>query len=240
MRTLVFITLFIATILLHSPLFSQGIGVSDQQVKVLELLEKKKVEFQNTSNDSIFVTQNSDSPYRFIYLRRGDEPEEVEDEIYKAKVGQVVGPFRSENFNYLFKVLQHDSIRQKFRVSHVFINVNGSTANDTLEAFNKAQKIAKALNKGDDISSIIEKEGSDYKNIASSLGFNIENPPSDGDLGWIWEGTTIYPINQGLVKAKKGEAIAVRTKYGSHVLQVRDKGQGYYKTKIISIVKKLK
>src|SRR4051812_33231933 len=84
---------------------SLGQGMSEQQKQAIEWLDLKKPEFQSTTNDSVFISKNSDSPFRYIYLRRGDEPEDVEDEIFKAKPGTVVGPFRSGSHNYLFKVV---------------------------------------------------------------------------------------------------------------------------------------
>jgi parvulin-like peptidyl-prolyl isomerase len=215
-------------------------GMTAQQRTAVEWLDSKKVEFQNTANDSIFITENSDSPYRYIYQRRGDEPEDVEEEIYNSKPGTVIGPFRSGSHNYLFKVISLDSLRSKMKVSHIFIKPKGFESKDTADAFNTAVKIAKSLNKGEDFASLLKSNGSDFKKYAAACGINSEAVASDGDLGWIWQGATIPSINAALLKARKGEAIAAKSPYGAHVFKIVNKEQGYYKAVIISLLKKAK
>lgn len=227
----------IFTFFLHFYAFGQG--MTEQQKQIVELLDSKKSEFQHTSNDSIYITKNSDSPYRYIYLRRGDEPEDIEEEIYNAKPGQVVGPFRSGNHNYLFKIVNLDSTRYRFKVRHIFIKPAGFEIKDTVEAFNKAVKLAKSLNKDEDFKTLYDQNNSDFKKVASECGIISESVSADGDLGWIWEGVTINPINAALIKTRKGEAVAVKTNYGSHVFKIVTKETGFYKAIIISLLKKV-
>ena len=214
--------------------------MTEQQKQAIEWLDSKKAEFQNTPNDSVFITKNSDSPYRYIYLRRGDEPEDVEEEIYKAKPGAVVGPFRSGNYNYLFKVVSLDSTKYRFKVRHIFIKPAGFNAKDTVDAFAKGARLSKSLNKGDDFKELYDQNNADFKSISDKCGINPDAVGADGDLGWIWEGTTLPAINSALVKTRKGESVAVKTQYGVHVFKIITKEQGYYKAIIVSLLKKIK
>jgi peptidyl-prolyl cis-trans isomerase D len=218
-------------------------GMTEQQKQAVEWLDSKKAEFQTTSDDSLFITKNSDSPYRYIYLRRGDEPEDVEEEIYKSKPGTVVGPFRSGSHNYLFKVISLDSSRYRFKVRHIFIKPEGFEGKDTAEAYTMAVKYAKLLNKGKDFKELFDDNASnnnDFKKYAAQCGFNPETVGSDGDLGWIWEGTTIPVVNAALLKTRKGESVALKTPYGAHVFKIISKEPGYYKAVIISLLKRVK
>lgn len=214
-------------------------GMTEQQKQAVEWLESKKAEFQSTTNDSLFVSKNSDSPYRYIYQRRGDEPDDVEEEIYKSKPGTVLGPFRSGNHNYLFKVISLDSLRYRYKVRHIFIKPAGFSGKDTLDAYNLALKYAKSLNKGDDFKKIYDENNADFKSFAAQCGINPDALAADGDLGYIWEGTTIPTINSALSKTRKGESVAIKTPFGAHVFNVVAKDQGYYKAVIISLLKKV-
>lgn len=214
--------------------FAQALTVKSRHS--IEFLDSIKAAFQNTANDSAFVSTHSDAPYRFIYLQRGDEPEEVEEEIYKAKPGTVLGPFRSDSYNYLFKVISLDSNIYRMRVSHIFIKPKGFKAKDSTDAFAAASRIAKALNKGEDFN-VLRAEGSDFSKLAPEAGLN-ETVENKGHLGWVWEGTATPSIDFALLNAKVGEAVVAKSKYGVHVLKVSAKERGYYKAKIISITKK--
>jgi peptidyl-prolyl cis-trans isomerase D len=236
MKVTEFLLLLCLSFFLHSV---SGQGMSEKQREIMDWLDAKKPEFQNTRNDSLFITNNSDAPYRYTYLRRGDEPEEVEEEIFKAKPGTVVGPFLAGSHNYLFKVVSLDSLRYKMKIRHIFIKPAGNQLKDTLDALSLAKKSAKTINSGGNFEEQLKLYGSDFSKYATSYGIHMETLNIQGELGWIWAGSTLSSFDTALLKARKGESVTTQTPYGVHVIQVLDKGQGYYKVKLISLVKKL-
>lgn len=229
------LSVFLYFSVLHS--FSQG--MSEDGLQMFEWMDKKKLEFQQSTNDSIFISKFGDSPYRKIFLRRGDQPEDVEDAIFKAKVGSVVGPFNAGTHNYLFKVISLDSLRSRWNVGHIFIKPKGFNSSDTIAAYNLGLKLAKDLNKGADFSQVLTTSGDDFKKYAEKVHMG-KNPGSEGASGWIWEGTTIPQFDKVLLKARKGEAIVAISAVGIHIFQVTDKETGNYKAIILALVKKVK
>ncbi len=225
--------LFISTISLF------GQGMSEDGLQLFEWMDKKKIEFQQSANDSLFISKFGDSPYRKIFLRRGDQPEDVEEAIYHAKPNTVVGPFNAGTHNYLFKVLSLDSMRGRWNVGHIFIKPKGFNAADTAAAYSTALKLAKDLNKGAEFAQVLTSSGDDFKKYAEKVKLG-KNPGTEGASGWIWEGTTIPQFDKVLLKARKGEAVVAISPVGVHIFQVTDKQTGHYKAVIIALVKKVK
>jgi peptidyl-prolyl cis-trans isomerase D len=216
--------------------FAQGMDESGMQA--YESLEKIKSDFQNSNHDSLFISKNSDAPFRKVFLTRGEQSEDVEEAIFNAKSNQVVGPFNAGTHNYLFKVVKLDSMRTRWHVGHIFIKPKGFNASDTLEAFNEGLKIAKDLNKGADFSDVLKESGDDFKKLAEKVRLG-KKPGSESATGWLWEGTSIPNFDKVLLKARKGEAVVAKSNIGIHVFQVTEKQMGFYKAVVYTIVKKV-
>src|SRR4051794_22388777 len=74
----------------------------DSQTEAMNYLEQKKTDFKNSTNDSSFIIQFSDAPFKYYKFSRGDQQQDIEEQIYKGAVGDVVGPFRGDDSsNYL-------------------------------------------------------------------------------------------------------------------------------------------
>lgn len=221
--------------LFNNASYSQG--MNEKGVEAYESLEKIKKDFQETANDSTFIVKYSDMPFRKVFLTRGEQSEDVEESIFNTKPNQVVGPFNAGTHNYLFKVVKLDSMRTRWHVGHIFIKPNGFNASDTVNAFNEGLKLAKELNKGADFAEMVRTSGDDFKKLAEKVRLG-KKPGSESATGWLWEGTSIPAFDKALLKARKGEAVVVKSNIGVHVFQVTEKQMGYYKAVVYSIVKK--
>lgn len=230
---------YIIALMLIVHVYSFGQGMNEEGLQIFEWMDKKKVEFQSTTNDSIFITKNGDSPYRKIFLSRGDQPEDAEEAIFHAKPGAVVGPFNAGTHHYLFKIVKLDSMRNRWKVGHIFIKPKGFNSSDTVTAYNLGLKLAKDLNKGADFGEVLTNSGDDFKKYAEKVKMG-KNPGSEGASGWMWEGTTVPQFDKVLVKARKGEAVVAISPIGVHVFQVTEKQMGNYKAVVLALVKKVK
>ena len=212
--------------------------MDEHGLKIFEWMDKKKIEFQSTTNDSIFITQNSDSPFRKIFLNRGDQPEDAEEIIFKAKHGQVVGPFNAGTHHYLFKIVKLDSVRQRWNVNHLFIKPKGFNPEDTATAYSLGLKLAKDLNKGAEFSDVLKNSGDDFKKYAEKVKMG-KSPGSEGASGWVWEGTTLPAFDKVLTKSRKGECVVAISPVGIHLFQVTEKQMGPYKAIVYAVVKEV-
>jgi peptidyl-prolyl cis-trans isomerase SurA len=122
----------------------------------------------------------------------------------------------------------YERMKYDVNVSHILITIDpNSNPSDTLEAWDKINKIYDRLLKGEDFSSLAKETSED-----ESVKFN------DGNLGWRTVFALVYPFETAMYETEVGEfSKPFRTQYGYHVLKVNDKrpAKGRYKVAHIMI-----
>lgn len=201
-----------------------------------DYLLSKKVDFKAASNDSLFVVQNGDKAFRYVYLRRGDQETDVEEVIYKSNPGDVVGPFPGEDYNYLFKIRSLDSIKQRISAKHVFILKGGKGKRDSLQANKIAVKVKESLEKGELFDEVFKANSDNFSSFITAYGVTGKNY-AKGGLGWIWEDQTLPEFFQPLSSANTGDIVIINTRYAVHVVIVGEKEKGPSKATLIPLVK---
>src|SRR5690606_19350944 len=108
-----------------------GQYVKDSQEKALEYLQSKKAAFKSAPNDSIYILKNSDGAFKYYVFHRGDQEEDIEEQIYGAKVGDVVGPFKGGDTSaFLFKVKSYEQYALRSRAKLIYIRSNKESKQD--------------------------------------------------------------------------------------------------------------
>ena len=163
--------------------------------------------FVETKDDSAFVSiMNSETPFNKTFQRRGSFLASVENEIFSANIGEVVGPAQENGIYSVYKVtgIGTDSI-SSIRGSHILINVAGT---DTAQAEKSARELISQIKAG---ATTFEAEAN-KKNYDASRG-------NGGDLGWVTKESSTYPsklINR-LFRSPKGQYFVVRSNKGVHI-----------------------
>ena len=163
--------------------------------------------FVETKDDSAFVSiMNSETPFNKTFQRRGSFLASVENEIFSANIGEVVGPAQENGIYSVYKVtgIGTDSI-SSIRGSHILINVSGT---DTAQAEKSARELISQIKAG---ATTFEAEAN-KKNYDASRG-------NGGDLGWVTKDSRSYPsklINR-LFRSPKGQYFVVRSNKGVHI-----------------------
>ena len=163
--------------------------------------------FVETKDDSAFVSiMNSETPFNKTFQRRGSFLASVENEIFSANIGEVVGPAQENGIYSVYKVtgIGTDSI-SSIRGSHILINVAGT---DTAQAEKSARELISQIKAG---ATTFEAEAN-KKNYDASRG-------NGGDLGWVTKDSRAYPsklINR-LFRSPKGQYFVVRSNKGVHI-----------------------
>lgn len=190
--------------------------------------EVRKPYFKSTADDSLFVINNSDFPFRYDYYTRGEIAGFMEQMFFNANVGEVIGPLYLEGYAILYKVAGFDST-YRMKASHVFIKPEGSSKKDTANTVKKANKILKEINKGLDFAEAAKKYGQD------------ETAKTGGDIGWFGEGTLVKPLESAIMNGKKGDTFVVQTPFGAHVVRITDDKvkEPRGKIKVVPLMKKV-
>jgi hypothetical protein len=174
------------------------------QVKALDSLQKLKPLFQKTLDDSVFVSKYSEGVFQIYFFRRGDHATDIDEQIYSANVGDVVGPFRGyDGLNYIFKIMSYDDYTIRSRANLIFLKPNDESKQDSASVAKLTEKYLELSKKGKDIKIRAFKE--DIRLIIQ-------------DLNWYYEGENEKQYYEQLFSMTKGEAVMLDTKNGPALL----------------------
>ena len=183
--------------------------IPSQEYSMDMIFQAKEIaqKFVETKDDSAFVSiMNSETPFNKTFQRRGSFLASVENEIFSANIGEVVGPDQENGIYSVYKVkgIGTDSV-SSIRGSHILINVAGT---DTAQAEKSARELISQIKAG---ATTFEAEAN-KKNYDASRG-------NGGDLGWVTKDSRAYPsklINR-LFRSPKGQYFVVRSNKGVHI-----------------------
>lgn len=174
-----------------------------------EWLNKKKDEFVSSTNDSLFVIQNSDAPFDSTYKGKGSLQPAL-DTLFNAAVGTVVGPYFENGTYKLAKLTNTKMVADSVKARHILIKIQNG---DTAAAQSKADSLKAVIKKG-------QKFGELAKKYSEDPGSAIK----DGDLGWFKPGMMVPSFNDACFNGKKGDMPIVTSQFGIHLIEIMDKG----------------
>ena len=204
-------------------LFSQGTDMSDG-----------KENFQNTTNDSMFVSLNSDLPYNPTNFSAEQLPASIKDKVAGAAVGTTFGPYKEQNFYVVSKLLDKkpsDSTLSR----HILVSYKGNQAgaNET-RTKEQAKKLA------DSIGAVLKAtpaKFTEFLKYSSDPG----SAGQGGSVGWTTPATPFVPEYLSfLANNGKGATGVVETQFGYHIINIEDKKSGAMTYKVANLVKTVK
>ncbi|HSZ26251.1 MAG TPA: hypothetical protein VK766_11045 [Cytophagaceae bacterium] len=217
------ILLIIATSLAS---FGQKKFTAEQQKAIEELASKRK-EFKAAKNDSLYLAENSDQSYYVTTITRGDQAEDLEEQIFNTKLKEVAGPFDGGNTFYLLKILSMDSLKRT-KAKLVSFYPKGECTTDTAKFSKLVEKYIEAIKKGKEYSKMLYKD-------EASIGVRNKGITS------FWEGHK-NNANYDIVYERKVSDPYI-TKVGQEVevlYIVEEKRNAPFRTKVVTLVKKVK
>lgn len=203
-------------------LFSQGTDASNGTEN-----------FQNTQNDSMFVTLNSDLPFNPSYFSANQLPQTVQGQIASASVGQTFGPYKEQNYLVVSKLLDKktsDSTLSK----HILIAYKGAERSTATRTKEEAKALAEKI--------LAEVKANPAK-FAEDLKQSDEPNAVErnGSVGWT---TPESPFAPGylafLANNAKGSTGLAETNFGYHIINIEDKKAGAMTYKVANLVKTIK
>lgn len=203
-------------------LFSVGSEMSDG-----------KESFQNTTNDSMFVSLNSDLPFNPQYFSAEQLPVSIKDKVATAALGTTFGPYKEQNFYVVSKLLDKKASDSSLS-KHILIAYKGSERSTASRTKEEAKKIA------DDL--YAEIKGNPAK-FAEGLKLSDEPNAAErgGSVGWTTPATPFAPEYLSfLANNAKGSTGLVETAFGYHIINIEDKKAGAMSYKVANLVKAVK
>lgn len=196
----------------------------EDTAKALEWVEGKKEAFQNAKNDTTFITNYSEIGFDTSFKARGSFPAGIEDQIFSATEGSVVGPHYDNGKFSLYKVLHFNEDTVPYiHASQILIKPRGGyEKEDSLKALARANTIAAAI-----------RGGADFEQMAKDSSQDYRTANKGGDLGWLKKGSGQLKeeVERQLFNASEGNIIVVRTSLGVQILKVT--GAKTYRTAMV-------
>ncbi|MGM0613157.1 MAG: peptidylprolyl isomerase [Bacteroidota bacterium] len=131
----------------------------------------------------------------------------------------------------------YDRMQYDVRASHVLVKVNpDAPPEDTAKAYQKAMDIKKRIQNGEPIEKVAMEESEDQSARKSQRGGRTI-PGNKGDLGYFTVFDMVYPFENAVYNMKQGEVSdPVRTRFGYHVIQLKDKIPAIGEAKVAHIM----
>ena len=184
----------------------------------LEWIKNAKAEFSNPATDAIqYVKMNSETEHVDRNWKIEQLSSKLQDFVSGAQAGEVFGPYQEGETYKLTRLVDVKQIPDSVKARHILLK--DPTLADSL--FN------------------LVKGGANFAEIARA---NSEDPGSainGGDLGWFNEGTMVKPFNDACFNGKKGDIVKVQSQFGTHIINIQDKGKPVTKYNIATLDRKI-
>ncbi|MDA8729007.1 peptidylprolyl isomerase [Flavicella sp.] len=173
--------------------------------------------FKATANAANFLADNdADLPLDTKYVFKSNLPTVVEDAVFNAAEGTVVGPYKFQNHYRLSKVVDFINMPDSVSASHILVTYAGSRAADA--SVTRTEAAAKKL--ADSILSVVVKKSNQFSKLAKSYSADKSNANKGGDLGWFAYGQMVPEFRDFTFLNKKGKIGVVQTVFGYHVIKI--------------------
>lgn len=190
--------------------------------------------FQNTKNDSMFVTANSDAPFNPQYVNPAQLPPTIKDQITAAAVGQTFGPYKEQDV-YVVSKLVGKRASDSTLSRHILIAFKGSPAG---QGVTRTKEQAKKL--ADSIGAIVKATPARFTEFLK-VSSDPNSAAQGGSLGWTTPETPFVPeFLTYLANNPKGATGVVETQFGYHIINIEDKKSGSMGYKVANLVKAVK
>lgn len=191
-------------------------------LKFYEEFETLKKEFKETTNDSLFVMKHSENKIfipKLVYRPRTEKsrishqvityPESLTEEIDKAKIGDIIGPYNDEETVKIAKILGFS--RESMTVRHILISASRSDEEGVRKAKETAEKLMKEIN---------------HNNFEAYVKLYSEDHGS-AEKGGVYsdfiEGEMVSEFNDYSLNEPIGKIGYVQTDFGFHIMEVLER-----------------
>jgi peptidyl-prolyl cis-trans isomerase D len=206
-------------------MFSNVASAEDSQMVYNNLANVKKTLASDTLGFSQLVGIYSEMPYSKDTVSVSTLTGEVVTAFKNASVGDVVGPFATQQGYILFRYDGSIPTNDIFvKVSHILINQFGSEEKNLVEANKLYDKLI---------------AGANFSDMAKEFSKDPGSAIKGGDLGYFGRGTMVKEFEDACFNGKVGEVQKpVKTNYGYHIIKVTDRSdKKYIVEKIVNQVK---
>lgn len=192
-------------------------SATDDSLALRELnkLYKEDAEnFLNTANDSLFVEINSEAPIKYGVVSEQEIPQEAQDFIKTAGIGQIFGPYKSQGKYYVTKL---KAKQEATLPKHILIAYAGTDIAKQDPSIKRTKEEAKKL--ADSIATQVRADGSKFSQFVN-MSADTGSAQQGGMLQWVLPGRSgfVKPFADWVEANPKGAVGVVETPFGYHII----------------------
>ena len=176
-------------------------------------IEDLLAEFKTTEDASAFINSNSDEPYNANFKFENQLPSDKKQEFLALEMGGVYGPYKTSEAWKATKLVETQKMADSAKVSHILISTQDPNVERTPE---DAQNLA------DSLLSVIKSNPSKMDELAKEFSSDTGSAEKGGDLGWNPYGRFVPSFNEAVFNNSKGYKGVVETRFGYHIIDVKD------------------
>lgn len=198
----------------------------EDSAAVLATVVKEKEGLAAATDDSAYVSLNSELPFEDRYFSRKTLASSYTDSLFNSAKGFILGPYLENSYMKITKVMDKSMRADSVKARHILVKVDQGQDPATKKA--KADSLFKLV-----------KSGADFAVLATQ---NSEDPGSaaqGGDLGKFAEGMMVKPFNDACFNGNKGDIVLVESQFGFHIIEVMENNRTTPSIKLATISRKI-
>ncbi|MDP2187041.1 MAG: SurA N-terminal domain-containing protein [Sphingobacteriaceae bacterium] len=181
----------------------------DDDAKALKQVAELREQFVNATNDSLFVSLNSDLPFDDNFVAEVALVSDVQKQLFNGSLNVVSDVYREGDFYKMTKMIARMARPDSVKARHILVRINEGEAADVAKA--RADSLF-----------ALAKKGGDFGALAKANSADPGSAEKGGDLGFFAEGMMVKPFNDACFGGKKGDMVLVQSDFGFHIINITD------------------
>lgn len=199
----------------------------DDDRSAKEYIEQSLIPFSRADNPISFINSNSEVPYRDVNYSYSELPEIVRDSLFKAKQGDIIGPFYDDGAYKLGRLMEINFYPDSVRARHILIT----------PSMQRDETRSKAI--ADSLKGLLDKGLARFDQLALEYSGDESNRNIGGDLGWFREGDMVKSFSDACFQNPKSTVTVVKTNFGYHVVRIEDQSPKVRKVKVGYLIREV-
>ncbi len=182
---------------------------ADDTAAIKEYLEEMIPDFKNTTRDSVFVVNNSDSRFYSVTVYKPGtmQTEEIDDMVMSADSGDVVGPYR-EGSNFVIAKTLDKTDEEQARVRHILLSTEGKDEDEVRARADSLLRVVKRQN--------------NFEEMVNQFSDDPGSVQNGGVYEWFNRERMVPEFTTASFDEKVGAITIAETQFGFHIVEVLD------------------
>lgn len=204
----------------------------DEEAALTEM-NKLAAEFKTTTEDSLFVVNNSEARlFDQNFIKKNQMPIDIDSSFFDAEKGSIFGPYREGKQLKIAKLVETKNTPDSGSTRHILIAYKGASSADptVVRSREEAEKLA------DSLKTILKTKGTkNFDELVKLYSSDKGSVEKGGKYEWFKANQMVKPFENAVFNGKKGDITVVETMFGFHLMEVLDVGKTSKKVQIATI-----